>query len=183
MRLIIVDRIIDEREELYLGYRKMAFRIARNFHRIYPYIPYQCLEDKAMDCLTKTLCEKWDDYDPSKSLPSTWISHNVYWPVRNYCERTHGREKPLDPLLDAEEYPLLHQPSCVSWLESLRRELSEEGRALLRIICEAPLVLGDLVSSRAPVRSERVLKRHLRRLGWSRIQIQQAWNEIKECVI
>lgn len=188
--LRIRKKVTDEkREYLFTRYKPIVHKLANKYHRLYGR-PVQELVDVGMSSLGNCAM-KWDSYDAKKSKEVTWIYQNVYWSMRCHCDQfTKRREVPL--LLEEAD-----RPQKTTWLETIWRELSTEGRALLKTILEAPGELasvfytpaktepGERKCTRvriAPVSQRRALRKHLSESGWTEAEIEKAWRDVEEAL-
>lgn len=64
---------------------------------------------------------------------------------------------------------------------TILRELSDEARALVRVVLETPGELAGALTVKAPRRSANLIRDYLaKEMGWSEEQIDRVWGELKE---
>lgn len=165
----------DDRTALFHQYRglvyKIAFKISQKYNR-----PYHEMVEEGLGALTWELWGRSDHYDPEKAGRSHWYYQSIYWHLVCYCDKL----KKVGSMWNIDECE--HPPYKSSWVESLLQELGEEGKELVRIICEAPGELASEIAPRAPVRSRAAVRRYLSSENWGEQKIERVWHEV-ECAI
>lgn len=186
--------ISEPRAALFRQHRQMVFRIALKFSEKFG-VSLDDLLYEGTWALEHEVCERWGRFDPAKASATTWCYHAIYWHLMRHCT-SHMRQKGKESVFsafDPEDGDDSWEPvSRVGFVERLLREVGEEGRALVRVILEAPGELADAFSPRMVSeshkrrvwvtnirRSRRVLRSHLRGMGWSGDEIQRAWNQVE----
>ena len=163
-------------ETLYRDHQRIVNHLASKFAKKFGR-PFEEMRITALDCLTLQVAIMWKGYyDPSRCKPTTLIYGNIYWCLLNYCTHQRLQTLPLEEIVEEPE----HQRS---WFERFLEELGAEGRALARVICEAPEELATLVAVRAPVRSKRAVSDYLeRRAAWDEEMFSRAWTQVEEAL-
>lgn len=196
--------ISEPRAALFRQHRQMVFRIALKFSEKWG-VSLDDLLYEGTWALEHEVCERWGRFDPSKASATTWCYHAIYWHLMRHCTshiKQKARETPLSAFdadndeprggCHAHEGNTWEPVSRVGFVERLLREVGEEGRALVRVILEAPGELADAFSPRIVSeshkrrvwvtnirRSRKVLRSHLRGMGWSGDEIRRAWNQVE----
>lgn len=175
-----------EKENLYFQFLPMARKVAGKLSRAHSR-DYEEIADIAEYVLA---LEVFGDerIDKSKSGWSTYLYYRIYWFLKEVI--TRGRYPRTDEITDVDPRQCVEDlqerdttPTRSSWIDDLRQELSEEGAALLRIICEAPEELKAGISPRAPARSKSMVHDYLIDvLDWDDFKFQQAWDEIESAI-
>jgi len=171
---------------LFRRYQRVAMKLAGQFSGKWGRSQSEMVE-KAIDALADVVVE--NSYLPSiGTKPVTWFYSKIYWSLHDYCwKKAQSPEVPLRDGFDQEEE--------AGWLSVLLKELSEEGKALVNIVCEAPGELahvlwflpkkGSVVGPKpmwAPKKQRRKLKQYLRDNRWSEEKIERAWEEVQKCI-
>lgn len=186
--------ISEPRAALFRQHRQMVFRIALRFSEKFG-VSLDDLLYEGTWALEHEVCERWGRFDPEKASATTWCYHAIYWHLMRHCTshmKTKGRESVFSAF-DPEDGDDSWEPTArVGFVERLLREVGEEGRALVRVILEAPGELADAFSPRMVSeshkrrvwvtnirRSRKVLRSHLRGMGWSGDEIRRAWNQVE----
>ncbi len=172
----------EEMERLWLRYQPIVYNLAWKFSKKYGR-PLEEMVDVGHGVMAITICD--GSYNSEKSKWVTWIWQKVYWALTNYCQR--NKRKREVPIID-EDY---ERPAKVSWLERIFRELSDEGKTLLRVICEAPGELANTLFGERGVQDsvqdsvqvgKAVLFEFLEQNDWEKDKIDRAWKEVEYCV-
>ena len=159
--------------EKYMKYEYMACRIAIGLAGRHG-VPVAELCDEARSILGLALANNWT-HDPRMSGEQTWVYQNVYWPLLTYC--TRGRPR----MSSTEDIPAAAEPAAPpARLANLLRDLSDEARALVECIINAP---GDLIEDITRAnrrRAKAVVTEHLARAhGLFPFEIDAAWREVE----
>jgi hypothetical protein len=152
-------------------------------------LPVREVLEEARSYFAVLLCEKWVDYDSSRSSPMTWIYTKVRYHLLTYCRKRKKEESRLSELEDT--------PASPHWIQEMWCELGQEGRSLLRIIFEAPGVLGEELWEwrsrygrvRMRLKPQGYLRAHAKdcvlsylrdEAQWDEEYIERAWRQLEE---
>ena len=182
---------LKEKEALFFQFLPMARKIAGGFSQQQSRYSYEELEDIATYVLILNIYEVNTDerkskFNEKKGKWSTYLYYRIYWSlkevttrgdyqggIKDWCDR--------EVVKDLQEKEIVNEKH--SWLDNLRRELSEEGSALLRILLEAPEELKAGISPKAPARSKSMLHDYLVDvLDWDDYKFQLAWEELEMAI-
>lgn len=182
-------RLRNVRLDRYNRYIKMAYSVARGlakkFHR-----PYQEVADEAAAHLAVIVCERWDEFDETKSKETTWVYHGIYWHLTRcyFTADSPARHSEMKYTSFPEDWDST-APSQ-SWIEQTLSEMGEEGRALLFIVLEASgsfakeiLCIRELFKRRRETQSielRRAIHRKLSEDGWQPDRVAKAFSELEE---
>jgi len=164
----------DDRTALFQRYHKLVYKIAKNISEKYNR-PYHEMVAEGLGALTWEIWGRDGHFDEKKAGRSHWYYQSIYWHLVCYCDKLR-KTTTFD--IDHCEHPAFKR----SWIEGLLRELGDEGKELVRIICEAPGELAAELAPRAPVRSRAAVRRYLSSENWTDHKIERVWHEV-ECAI
>jgi hypothetical protein len=66
-------------------------------------------------------------------------------------------------------------------LKSAVDKLDEEGKELIKIICDSPIAMFDWTGNTVTTKSTHI-RLYLREIGWSRKKINTAFNSVKQMI-
>lgn len=183
-------RRVREAEALFIQYRGLAVWIGVKLARKFRQSVSEVVEE-AESALAILLMEKWGMFNPKKGSATTWIYHQLYWHLFSYCEE---RAQEDDDYVSLDGFDV-GEPR--GRLEVMWSELGNEGRMLLRVVFEAPGVLGGELwgwkrdgsvklrvhaEGRINEKKRAAVVRYLKRgAGWPREQIVEAFKQVEEC--
>lgn len=159
---------------IFQRYKRVAFsaakRVTEKTGRFYHEMADVAIEK--LGSLASTWAKK---FDRSQSQACTYVYSQCYWACMvDVAFKNRKREVDLP---EGDEAPFIAR---MPWLESFMQELSDEGRALVRIVLEAPAGLSSVFTKSPTAEARLALMEHLRRRSWSEEQIDVAWTEIQE---
>lgn len=156
---------------MYLRHQGLCYTLAKKMssnHKAH----FEELLEEAKSRLAEMVCGvlPTDHYDPTKAAESTWVYQNLFWYLQTLVKnKTKRRTHELNTSLPAP------QSGFLTLLESL----TEESIQIVQLIIAAPSeVLMELVP-RNKVRAKRSVIAHLKSLGWTRSEINRAFQEIE----
>ena len=171
--VVVLPRSVQARH-VWERWQRVAFRVAKR-------VAMKCgrdyldMVDEAKSVLGD-LATNWPErFDADRSSACTWVYTTVYWALMVICaqkKRKREVEIPDDPDYQHTE----------PWLDRIKRDLSQQGVALLHIVLEAPARLDEQFKkvARDPQGVRMALMDHLRRRRWTEEQIDSAWSELQE---
>lgn len=175
-------------------YKGIAYKLAIAFSKKHYSIPYVDLRQEALYALTKYLHGGIGTaYDESLSSEATWIYKCVYFYLKNYVikyqkEMTYsytgeGTPKPQVMTYSYSEEGTPEAQARENWLDKFIREISEEARALVKIITQAPAEIAKDVTTSTAARGRTAVKSYLiDEKDWSEHKFITAWEEVKSCL-
>lgn len=164
-------------ERVFARYEKIACTAARAVARKCNRT-HQEMAEEAISHLGEMAAD-WGNrrvFDPNRGAkPVTWIYSKIYYHLLNMCFHKHRKREvglPANPVLEAR----------VSWVERVTREMSDEAKALVCIVVEAPEQLMKEFR-REPIHARLCLLKHLQQeQGWADEKIDAVWTEVQECL-
>lgn len=170
-------------DDVWAKYEKMIKKIAYNMHLRYPRFSFEELLAEGIWGAWSHL-QPWhsQQWDPSRSKLSTWIYRTAYHRMKNMCMKRQV-EFPCSSCSEEEVDRMAEAEQPFSFIEELKKDLSQEASHLVRIILEAPEELAEVVAPRRPKKSEAAVKAYLIDvLDWTRHEVERAWEEVRVCL-
>jgi len=163
-----------ESGELYEEHKDMLHKIANQIHRQHPWCNKGDLVFEGNFAIVKA-AYKWN---PEKNMAiSTWVYKVLYGWMKNVA--IHPRQ--FDTFATDHTDPVFETEARTDF-SGFISELREDAKLLVRAVIEAPGELGDLLRPRAPVASQKALRKYMTKQGWSEGRIESAWLEVAECL-
>lgn len=176
-----------KRDRLFYKYEKMGYKVAKRFSDRFG-VPYQPLADESLFILVRYVAEEWDfDFKNHKGSESTWMYQVFYWQLMNVILgkskdfKTNKNEVPFSTL--APDGRIKEPPAREDWLGKLFAEISEEARALVNTVIDAPAEIADVMVPRTCGRAREAVRQYLiDEKDWSNHRLDKAWAEVQSCL-
>lgn len=163
--------------ELITQFEEMIYKMAWNFSRRFQedLDELVALGYFGIACFAK-------EYDPKKSCLSTHIYRIAWHRMSNHCRNKDRVHHTLIDFQD-EERPFDVPAKAEFWLTRLCSEISDEAKALIQIVLEAPEELGDTLRTSAPLTSAKALRAYMiDALDWTPEKVDTVWREVELCL-
>lgn len=127
---------------------------------------------------------RWKDYDPTKGAESTWVYQWIYYTLLDsVTNRKHIQTIPLMNTREEEDTEEIEYVAKDKWIDTLLREVGEEGAFLVRTIIDAPAeILNEMAPSICARARNAVIGYLVDELDWDKQKLKRAWKEVQECL-
>lgn len=164
-------------DQKFQQFKKIAYKIAANLAEKF-HLQYEELAQEGIYWLNQIYSD-WDrHFNGEKSKESSWVYQSIYWHLFDFCldQKKHGINFSV---IETDEFKI-DPPARSDWFGRLLTEISEEAKALVGIIVDAPKEIAEDINIRSPKRAQEAIKSYLIDYeDWSISKFYEKWREVQ----